>query len=222
MFSTFACYFLPSFPFFFFLLSVLWACLEISHNAQPHKLTDSCMGHGVIRWRQLSLSIQSVSRSAVTASLISCFCLPTCVINTTPLLRKCLRTCWFLTPLPPVNVCVLHPIRFCSSTHIATAFRCYKGIYNAFLQHICRIEMPNAALFLFCFQSSTSFDLSELGAGFEEEKPSDHWEFFTSFDALLWYCLDHCTKKIVCIPIENEQQQWFPVKCQKNKKSLET
>lgn len=93
-------------PFFFFACSLLffllllsfysvqWACLEITHNAQPNKLTDSGMGHSVIRWRQYHL----VWRWATTASLISCF-LPS--INTTPLLRKCLRHAGTWLPLPP-------------------------------------------------------------------------------------------------------------------------
>lgn len=46
------CSFLFIFLFFLFCISVLWACAEITHNAQPRKLTDSCVGQGVIRWRQ--------------------------------------------------------------------------------------------------------------------------------------------------------------------------
>lgn len=86
----------PCFFFFFFcpFISVQWACLEITHYAQPNKLTDSGMGHSVIRWRQYHL----VWRWATTASLISCF-LPS--INTTPLLRKCLRHAGTWLPLPP-------------------------------------------------------------------------------------------------------------------------
>lgn len=145
-------------PSFFFLLPFLFSpfpfnghVLKFTHNAQPNKLTDSCMGRGVIRWRQYQLSIQSVSRSAITASLISCLCLPTCVLS--PRLHrweKCLRHAgtWLPSPLPFLSAC---HIRFCSSTHIATAFRCYKGIYTASYSIYCRIEMPNAALFLVCF-----------------------------------------------------------------------
>lgn len=121
----------------------LWACLEITHNAQPHKLTDSCMGHGVIRWRQY----HSVSRSAITAPLISCFCLPSRVLSTHWWKNACERAgSWLLLPPPPrPSVSACH-ICFCSSTHIANAFRCYKGIYTA-LQHILKCQM----LPYFCF-----------------------------------------------------------------------
>ena len=146
LFRLFLAFFLFVCSFLFSLYSVQWACLELTHNAQPNKLTDSRMGHSVIRWRQYHL----VSRWATTASLISCF-LPS--INTTPLLRKCLRHAGTWLPLPPslplLTVYVSHPLL------LKHAYRyCFqvlqRDIYRI-LQHICRIEMPNAALFLFCF-----------------------------------------------------------------------
>lgn len=68
-----------------FLLSVLWACY-----AQPHKLTDSSMGHGVIRWRQYhSVSSQYQDQPS---QLFDLMLLPShvCVLDTT-LRRRCLR-----------------------------------------------------------------------------------------------------------------------------------
>lgn len=39
-------FFSSLFLLLFSLLSVQWACLEITHDAQPNKLTDTCVGHG--------------------------------------------------------------------------------------------------------------------------------------------------------------------------------
>lgn len=95
----FACFVL----FFFssFLLSVLWACLEITQNAQPHKLTDSSMGHGVIRWRQYhSVSSQYQDQPS---QLFDLMLLPShmCVLDTT-LRRRCLQRAG--TWLPSLSV----------------------------------------------------------------------------------------------------------------------
>lgn len=177
----------PCFFFFFFcpFISVQWACLEITHYAQPNKLTDSGMGHSVIRWRQYHL----VWRWATTASLISCF-LPS--INTTPLLRKCLRHAGTWLPLPPSLPPFLPPTVYVSHPLLLKhAYRyCFqvlqRDIYRV-LQHICRIEMPNAALFLFCFdvplkKKITSHFIFFLrvgapGGGQVLKKPSVHWKF---------------------------------------------
>lgn len=181
-------FFACSLLFFLLLLSfysVQWACLEITHNAQPNKLTDSGMGHSVIRWRQYHL----VWRWATTASLISCF-LPS--INTTPLLRKCLRHAGTWLPLPPSLPPFLPPTVYVSHPLLLKhAYRyCFqvlqRDIYRV-LQHICRIEMPNAALFLFCFDvplkkkitSHFIFFLTCRGSrgGQVLKKPSVHWKF---------------------------------------------
>lgn len=219
-------FFACSLLFFLLLLSfysVQWACLEITHYAQPNKLTDSGMGHSVIRWRQYHL----VWRWATTASLISCF-LPS--INTTPLLRKCLRHAGTWLPLPPFlppTVYVSHPLL------LKHAYRyCFqvlqRDIYRV-LQHICRIEMPNAALFLFCFDvplkkkiTSHFIFFLRVGApgGARFWKSHLFTESLTSFHALLSF-LDHRTIiKIVCIPIE--KKKWAVTSCEMPKKSLET
>lgn len=123
--------------------------LKFTHNAQPNKLTDSCMGHGVIRWRQYQLSIQSASRSAITASLISCLCLPTCVLSPRLLCwQKCLRHAGTWLP-PPSCLCVTFASAQARISLLLSGVT--KGIYTAFYSIYCRIEMPNAALFLVCF-----------------------------------------------------------------------
>lgn len=143
------------------------------------------MGHSVIRWRQYHL----VWRWATTASLISCF-LPS--INTTPLLRKCLRHAGTWLPLPPSLPPFLPPTVYVSHPLLLKhAYRyCFqvlqRDIYRV-LQHICRIEMPNAALFLFCFdvplkKKITShfiffFTCRGSRGGQVLKKPSVHWKF---------------------------------------------
>lgn len=213
-------FFACSLLFFLLLLSfysVQWACLEITHNAQPNKLTDSGMGHSVIRWRQYHL----VWRWATTASLISCF-LPS--INTTPLLRKCLRHAGTWLPLPPSLPPFLPPTVYVSHPLLLKhAYRyCFqvlqRDIYRV-LQHICRIEMPNAALFLFCFDVPLKkknnhalhffFNVSGLQGGARFWKSHLFTESLTSFHALLSF-LDHRTIiKIVCIPIEKKMSSNF-------------
>ena len=210
-FFFFAC----SLLFFFvclFLFSFHCACLELTHNAQPNKLTDSRMGHSVIRWRQYHL----VSRWATTASLISCF-LPS--INTTPLLRKCLRHAGTWLPLPPslplLTVYVSHPLL------LKHAYRyCFqvlqRDIYRI-LQHICRIEMPNAALFLFCFDVPLKkkknlalpsfFYMPGLrGGGGRFWKSHLFTKSLTSFHALLLF-LDHRTIMKNCMHTNRKNEQ---------------
>lgn len=107
------------------------------------------------------------------------------------------------SPTPPPSP----HIRFCSSTHIAAAFRCYKGIYTAFysIYAVLKCQMlpyfsfiltfiKNLALHLIC----RGFREEGRGAGLEKEKPSVHRKmitfFLNYFHALLRYCLDHCTE----------------------------
>lgn len=149
----------PSSFFFFFspplLLSFQWACLEITHNAQPHKLTDSCSG--VIRCEdritQYPISIK-ISRHSFSDLML----LPShvCVINNdSTTSRRCLRYIPVLDftpppPLPPPSVSpASHPL-WLKHAYLLPLSGVTKG-YIPHLQHICRIEMPNAALFLFLF-----------------------------------------------------------------------
>lgn len=88
--------------------SCLFFPLNITHNAQPHKLTDGRMGHGVIRLGGIAQYRRSSSDLMLLPSA------HVLVIDTTPM-------CWYLTPTPSVSVC---HIRFASGTHSATASRC--------------------------------------------------------------------------------------------------
>lgn len=98
----------PSFFPFLSLFSLLWACLEITHNAQPHKLTGSRMGHGVIRWRQYhSVFSQYQDRaSRLLWSHASAF--PRVLSTRLHHTEKMSATCWYLTPPPFLGVCVPH------------------------------------------------------------------------------------------------------------------
>lgn len=118
-----------------FLLCVQWACLEITHNAQPHKLTDCCMGSRCYQVKTVSLSIRTVSRWAITASLISCF-LPShvCVIDTTSTtLRKMPATRWYLTRTPSLSVCV------CVTSAQARIALLLSGVIKGYLLHFYSI-----------------------------------------------------------------------------------
>lgn len=129
------CWSFACFLYFFFFRS-----LEITHNAWPNKLADYHVGQGVIRRRQYqSASIQY--QDQLLWPHASAF---PHIVNTALLLRKCSQhaaTC------PPIRHPECH-IRLCSSACI----NCYcvqvsqRDMY-CILQHMCRIEMPSAALF---------------------------------------------------------------------------
>lgn len=94
---------------------------------------------------------------------------------------------------------------------------------------ICRIENCQMLPYCFCFvlkfiknkNPALHFTHRGLGAGSENEKPSVHFKFFfllTSSDALLWYCLDHCTK-INCMHTGRTRAgRWFSCDMPKKKK----
>lgn len=149
---SFACSF-----FFFFslplLLSFQWACLEITHNAQPHKLTDSCSG--VIRCEdritQYPISIK-ISRHSFSDLML----LPShvCVINNdSTTSRRCLRYIPVLDFTPPhlspsLGVSCVTPT-LAQACVFATAFRCYKGIYTAFTAYMPYWNAKCCLIFVF-------------------------------------------------------------------------
>lgn len=137
------------FPLFILLLSVLWACLEFTHNAQPHKLTDSRMGHGVIRWRQHhSVSSQYQDQPSQPLWSHASALLRVCYQHNTTV-DKMPAKCWFLTPPPPQCLCVTSASAQAPISLLLSGVT--KGYIPHFTAYICRIEMPNAALFLFLF-----------------------------------------------------------------------
>ena len=122
-----------------------------------------------------------------------------------------------------------------------TLFRCYKRDIYRVIQHICRVEMPNAALF-FCsvstFVENLALHCSFFGGSGQVWKKQSHlftedfnfnfvFFFLNWFDAL-WYCLDHCTiincmhtnrKWVIMIYCETQEKK----NTKKNKtQSLET
>lgn len=120
-------------------------CPEITHNAQPNKLTDfGSRRYQVISWRLGGNACDDVP-----------------VLDSAPFL-----------PSPSACSFVCH-ICFSSSTHIATAFRCYKGIYNAFysIYAVLKCQM----LPYFCFFGRS--------VHFPSRKPFFHF----------WFPLNHCT-----------------------------
>lgn len=143
--------------FFFFplplLLSFQWACLEITHNAQPHKLTDSCSG--VIRCEdritQYPISIK-ISRHSFSDLML----LPShvCVINNdSTTSRRCLRYIPVLDFTPPhlspsLGVSCVTPT-LAQACVFATAFRCYKGIYTAFTAYMPYWNAKCCLIFVF-------------------------------------------------------------------------
>lgn len=155
---SFAC----SFFFFFFfspplLLSFQWACLEITHNAQPHKLTDSCSG--VIRCEdritQYPISIK-ISRHSFSDLML----LPShvCVINNdSTTSRRCLRYIPVLdfTPHPtppfPLPRCLLRHTHFGSSMRICYRFQVLqRDIYRIYsIYAVLKCQM--LPYFCFCF-----------------------------------------------------------------------
>lgn len=181
---------------YFLLLSVLWRLAPWNRLWCSAAWADWCSyGSQCYQVKTVSLCIKIRQRSLSDLHASS---FPTCELSTQLQgVERMPATCWCLTPPPslPPSVSVCH-MCFCSCTH--NAFRCHKGIYSAFLQHICRIEMPNAALFLFCFDVLTSPYSSGLGKRFWKSKAIcslGRVSFsFYSTDALLWYCLDHSTQ----------------------------
>lgn len=148
--------------FFFFplplLLSFQWACLEITHNAQPHKLTDSCSG--VIRCEdritQYPISIK-ISRHSFSDLML----LPShvCVINNdSTTSRRCLRYIPVLdftppTPPPPSPLprCLLRHTHFGSSMRICYRFQVLqRDIYRIYsIYAVLKCQM--LPYFCFCF-----------------------------------------------------------------------
>lgn len=151
--------------------------------------------------KTVSLSIQSVSGSAIPAIWSHASAFPR-VRSRHHVKKKMPATCWYLTSLPQCLGC---HICFCSSTHIATAFRCYKGIYTAFysIYAVLKCQMlPYFCFLVFIENRALRLNLSGPEAGFEKEKPSVHWYFsvLSVFsNALFWYCLGHCCTKVQCM-----------------------
>lgn len=177
----FACSF-PFFPcfftFFFFNTGMSW---NFTHSALRRPLPESSMGRGVIRWRQYPVGIGISHRSCFSR-----------VINTTPAQRKRIKKClrragtW---PLFPQCLCVT------SASAQARITLPLSGVtkgYIPHLQHICRIEMPNAALFLF---------RSALHCTRRGKRKAICSLFF------VLYVLDHCTK-INCMHTSSRWLLW--------------
>lgn len=77
----FAC----SFHFFFppfLLFQIKWARLEITHDAQPNKLADSCLGHSVIRWRQYHSASSQYQDQPLQLLWSHASAFPTCALST--------------------------------------------------------------------------------------------------------------------------------------------
>ena len=156
-----------SFSFFLFYGHVLKLPTMLSHISY----TDSCMGHGVIRWRQYQ-------DQPSKALLISCSCLPTCVINMTPLLWKCLRHAGSWLPSLTVTSASAQARKSLLLSGVAKGYTVHFTAYMPYWNAKCCL------IFVLFWKSSTSFE-----AGFEEDKPSVHWllAFFVLLLLMLCY-----------------------------------
>lgn len=199
----------PTLFFSFCSMGMSWKC---THNAQPNKLTDSCMGHSVIRWRQYH-SVSSLYQDQPSQLL----CLPTSVLSTR-------LHCWenacdmlVLDSPPSVSAC---NICFHSSTHNATAFRCYKGIYTAFYSIYAVLKCQMLPYFCFIFTLRIQHLILLVQAGLKKKShlfTELFLYFFSCFVVILFRSL-HKNKNCM-----HNNRKWAVISCEMpNKKSLET
>lgn len=168
-----------SFFLFLFLLSVLWACLEITQNAQPHKLKVFpffffLYGSWCYQVKTVSLSIQSVSGSAIPAIWSHASAFPH--VRSRHHVKKMPATCWYLTSLPQCLGVTSASAQARISLQLSGVTKGYIPRSTAYMPYwnakCCLIFV---FVLMFIKNLALRFNLSGLEAGFEKEKPSVHW-----------------------------------------------
>lgn len=127
--ASFACSFLIR------LVFLLWACIEITHNAQPRKLTGSCTVHGVIRWRQRHSPSSQYQDHPSQRLWAHASVFPCVLYQHDSTLRKMPTTCWYLTPLPPC-LCVTSSSAQARITPLLSGVLLRDTVYNAFTAYM--------------------------------------------------------------------------------------